>query len=326
MEKDYIYAVTRIHNQEQYLLSHHDVERLLSAQNVLECIGILCEKGWGASDLPARDPDALLNSEQEKTWALIKELIGDLTPFAIFFQENDFHNLKAAIKLVYSGKDCQCVDTYFRRPGSIPPEIMLQAAQKHDFSVLPPALSEAGCRADAVLIRTGNGQACDMEIDFATLLAIDAAAKVTTSELLSAYATLRIDTANIKAAVRSCLMGKSRDFLTRVIAPAGSLDARALISAAATSLEAIYATLQTTQYADAVESLQTSIPAFERWCDDRMIENIRPQKAHYFTIEPLAAYLLARENEIAVVRLILTAKANRLDNGVIRERLRKMYV
>ena len=326
MEKDYIYAVTRIHYQEKYLLSRQDVDRLLSAQNVEECINLLGEKGWGSPDLPAGNSDALLNFEQKKTWSLLKELVGDLTPFAIFLQENDFHNLKAAIKLVYTGKDERDPEAYFRHPGSVAPEAILQAARKHDFSALPPALFDAGCRADAILIRTGNGQACDMEIDIAALMAIDAAAKATTSHLLRAYAILRIDTANIKAAVRSCLMGKPRDFLERAIAPAGSLDMHALIFSAASSLDAVNAYLLTTQYSGAVEALKTSIPAFERWCDDRMIESIRPQKAHYFTIEPLAAYLIARENEIAVVRLILTAKANRLENAVIQERLRMMYV
>ena len=56
------------------------------------------------------------------------------------------------------------------------------------------------------------------------------------------------------------------------------------------------------------------------------MELIRPQKSNYFGIEPIAAYLLARENEIKTVRIILCGKRSGIDDGVIRERLRDMYV
>ena len=38
------------------------------------------------------------------------------------------------------------------------------------------------------------------------------------------------------------------------------------------------------------------------------------------------AYLLARENEIKCVRMVLTGKLNGMPEGTIRERLREMYV
>ena len=45
-----------------------------------------------------------------------------------------------------------------------------------------------------------------------------------------------------------------------------------------------------------------------------------------FTVGPLFAYVLARQNEISTVRIILSGKLNELDDGMIRERLREMYV
>ena len=41
---------------------------------------------------------------------------------------------------------------------------------------------------------------------------------------------------------------------------------------------------------------------------------------------PLVAYVLARENEIKTVRIILSGKANNLPEDSIRERVREMYV
>jgi V/A-type H+-transporting ATPase subunit C len=43
-------------------------------------------------------------------------------------------------------------------------------------------------------------------------------------------------------------------------------------------------------------------------------------------VSPLAAYILARENEIKTVRILLSGKLNDLPENSIRERLRDMYV
>lgn len=57
-----------------------------------------------------------------------------------------------------------------------------------------------------------------------------------------------------------------------------------------------------------------------------LTDKIKPQKWEPFSIGPLAAYIIARDNEIKAVRLILSAKLNALDSEAIKERLRDMYV
>jgi V/A-type H+-transporting ATPase subunit C len=326
LKKEYIYAVTSIHGYEKYLLSAQDMERLILAPDANTCFQLLAEKGWEPTDGKANDADALTKGESKKTYALVEELIGDLAPFNVLFCENDFHNLKAAIKLVYLRQGGEDTDKYFVWPTTVEPELILQAARQHDFSALPPAMAEAGLEAHQILSRTGNGQACDMALDYAALLAIDAEGKRSGIDLLQRYASLKVDTANIKAAVRACHMRKGRDFLLRAIAPAGSLDTKALIDAAEKSPDDIYAYLARTEYSGAVEALKDSLTAFEVWCDNLLIESIRPQKHEYFSLEPLAAYILGRRNEIAMVRLILSAKINHLSDAVIRRRWRQMYV
>lgn len=325
-KEEYIYAVTRAHNHEQGLLSEQDLEQLITAPTVAEAFRMLSDKGWGSPELPANDADALVAFETERTWALICELVGDLEPFDVFRVKNDFHNLKAAIKLEYSADEQNEKGQYFLKYGTVDIEIIKKAAEDHDFSALPDNMAAAGRAAYEALAHTGGGQACDIVIDRATLLAIDEAGKKSTSELLQKYARLTVDVANIKAAVRCCIMKKSREFTEQVIAPAGTLDTKELISAAAESLDAVYRCLENTRYDGAIDELKTSMAAFERWCDDEMIELIRPQRYNYFSIEPLAAFILGRENEIAMVRLIISAKVNGLGEEALRQRLRHTYV
>ena len=56
-----------------------------------------------------------------------------------------------------------------------------------------------------------------------------------------------------------------------------------------------------------------------------MIRKILEQKTNIQSVGPIVAYYLARQNEIQMVRIILTAKANGFPDQTISERVRKMY-
>lgn len=144
--------------------------------------------------------------------------------------------------------------------------------------------------------------------------------------MLRRYAAITVDSANIKSAVRCCLMHKGREFIESALADCGTLDIGRLADAAGRDLDAICEVLFSTDYATAAEALKSSMAAFEKWCDNQMIEMIRPQRSNCFTLEPLAAFILGRENEIRMVRLILSGKLNHLDNASVLERLRETYV
>ena len=77
---------------------------------------------------------------------------------------------------------------------------------------------------------------------------------------------------------------------------------------------------------DAVEEVKKSPAAFERWGDNLVIRRMKPQLYNAFGLGPIAAYILARENEIKSVRIILLAKENGFPEDVIRERVRETYV
>ena len=57
-----------------------------------------------------------------------------------------------------------------------------------------------------------------------------------------------------------------------------------------------------------------------------MIQTMQPQKYEVFSVGPLVAYVLARENEIKTVRIIVSGKRSGLSDDSIRERVREMYV
>ena len=319
---DYIYAVARIRAKELLCFGSPAMEQLMACKTYEECLRMLNEKGWGNGSA-GQTPESLLDVERNKTWEQLRELVEDMSVFDVFLYANDYHNLKAAIKENYAPS--HGADIYSSN-GTIDPAVFRQAADEHDFSVLPAGMRDAAEEAMSVLRETGDGQLCDIIIDKAALNAILQAGKASGDPLLAFYAEHTVATANIKTAVRCQKTGKSLDFIRRALAECDTLDVSLLTQASVESFDAIIAYLNTTEYSGAAEALTQSASAFERWCDNRLIEKIRPQKYEPSTIGPLAAWLLARENEIKTVRILLSGKRNGLSDDAIRERLREMYV
>lgn len=322
-DKQFIFAVARIRSKELSLFNKQSLDQLLSCKSHDECLQFLFDKGWGQSE--DETAEQILAMERERTWKLIHELVGqeDMSIFDIFLYSNDFHNLKAAIKEAYINKETTDIYIY---NGTVSLELIIEAVKAHDFSKLPEFLSACADEAYEVLFHTGDGQLCDAIIDRASLEAIDDKVKEIDNELLKGYARLKCAAANINIAIRACKTNKGIEFLERAFAECESLNKRKLIEAALNSEEAIYEYLGTTVYNDAIDAIKESPSAFDRWCDNRIIQYISPQKYNPFTVSPLAAYVLAKENEIKSVRIILSGKLNNLPEELIRERLRDMYV
>ncbi len=321
MAEQYIYAVARVRSRELSLLNESVIGQLCAASGEEDCLRILNEKGWGNPDLPSEE---MFREEEKKTWAFIRELVPDqMQIFDVFRLTADYHNLKAAVKE-------SCIDGthpgIYQEDGTLDAGVMETAVAESDYEALPKSMRAVAQEAKETLLQTRDGQLCDAIIDRAALEAVREAGAKTGEKLLQDYGELICATGDIRIAVRSAKCGKDRQFLMKALAPCETLDIELLADAASSGMDAVCAYLDHTVYADAVDELKASVASFERWCDNRMIETIRPQIHNPFGIGPVAAYILARENEIRTVRIILAAKRNSLPEEMLRERVRAMYV
>ena len=319
-ENQYVYAVARIRSKEMSLLSGSFLEQLLSAKSLKDCMQLLREKGWGDE---GSEPEEMLAGEREKTWNLIRELAGDQRAFDVFLYANDYHNLKAAIKEAKMPYEYPGIYT---TKGTVDLKTIKEAVRTREFSLLPESMQGVAREAYDVFMQTGDGQLCDVILDRAALEAVYREASASKNDCIQMYGELTVAAADIKTAVRGERTGKKKEFFLRALAPCKSLDVEELAQAAAQGQEAIESYLNATDYGQAAEELKKSPSAFERWCDNLMIRTIRPQRFNPFGLGPLAAYILARENEIKSVRIVLSGKRSGLPEESIRERVREMYV
>lgn len=320
-DNQFLYAVARIRSKELSLLDKSDIEQLMNCRTEKECLGMLIDKGWGKSG--DENTEQILSIEREKIWDLMKELVDDLSVFNTFLYSNDFHNLKAAIKQVYTNSNRK--DIYISQ-GTVALELIIDAVKEHNFTTLPEHMQGCAEEAYQIQMHTGDSQLCDAIIDKAAMETTLIKSKETKNEVFIKYGELKVAVANINIAIRSGKTGKSKEFMLRSMAECDTLDVKALAAAALEGKEAIYQYLMNTDYAEAVDAIKESPSSFERWSDNLIIKHIRPQKYNPFTISPLAAFILARDNEIKTVRILLSGKRNDIADSSIRERLREMYV
>ena len=321
-DNQYTYAVARIRAKEVSLFSQATIEQLLACKDEKQCLQFLVEKGWGEADTPM-EAEAILTREKEKTWELMRELVKDMSVFDVLTYPDLFHNLKAAIKEIATEEKNPNI---FYKDTAVSGEEMMEIISAKDFSRLPENMREAAKEAYETLLHTRDGQLCDIIIVRAALDAIYQAGKESKDEIIRDYAESTVAVADIKIAVRSQKTAKTMDFMKKAMAECDSDSVELLARAALSGMDAIGEYLSGTAYAEGAQALAESPSAFERWCDNRIIQTIHPQLYNSFTIGPLVAYVLARENEIKTVRIILSGKLNELPEESIRERVREMYV
>ncbi len=325
-DNKYYYAVARIRSRELSLLNEAFIDQLLGAKSIEEAMRLLQDKGWHMPEEYTTESDRvekMLAAEKQKTWDLIAELVPDMSVFDVLLIENDYHNLKAAVKEALTSDIHHDI---YSSGGTIDPKVMNSAIENRDFSLLPEEMRGVAEKALDTLLHTHDGQLTDIIIDKAALSAINAAGRKSGSPVLELYAELKVASADIKTAIRAIKTGKDKNFIKEALAPCESLDTERLAHAANEGTDALYDFLSLSKYADAVPELKRSPSAFERWCDNLIIRNIRSEIAHPYTIGPLAAYIIARENEISTVRIVLSGLINDLPEESVRERAREMYV
>ena len=321
MEQEYTYGVARIRALESSLFSDDTINQLLQCQSYEECIHFLHDKGWGNGN-PEETLEDMLRMEKNRTWKVLYEIVEDKEDCRILTINNEFHNLKAAIKKACTNQE---VGNIFIESGSLDAEFLMDCIKQGEFGRLPDCMASAAKEATQVLLQTGDGQLCDIIIDRAALEEMKKTGRAAKNKLIKRYADSQVEIADIKIAVRCAASGKDSQFAKKALVSCEGISVTELADAVENGMEDVCAYLESTGYKDAVSALKVSKSVFECWCDNKIIEDIQSEKYNSFTIGPILAYVIARENEIKTVKIILSGKLNGFDNEFIRERVRVMY-
>ena len=126
-------------------------------------------------------------------------------------------------------------------------------------------------------------------------------------------------------------MGKNAFFLGKVLAPGGRISLSAITEAYTKGTDAILAVISSSPYEKALEPAfdsirqKASLSLFEKLCDNALVEVLDEVRRIPFGIEPLIAYLVAKEGETKAARIVMASKLAGVPSQQITERLRETY-
>ena len=216
--------------------------------------------------------------------------------------------------------------------GTVPIETLKSAVLTNNYISLPPFMKEAAGEIEGMVSVKVDPQKIDLKLDRAMFAYIASECKRLNNAFVSGYFERLIDLTNIRTLIRVKKIGEGVDLLKEAIIPFGSYSFSFYVKAFDEPFERLLESFGYSKYDDVTNAgiqqflKSASLSLFEKLADDHLLRYIKANKHNPFGIEPIVGYLVAKENEVRLIRTIMVGKANNVTQDRIRERLRELYV
>lgn len=324
-ERNFAYAVGRIRALETKLFDRAKLERLSEAGSLDEVLSGLSESEYGPAIGNLKNPnqfETALNAELARVIKLVTDLADGAPEVKAFVYRYDLQNIKLILKTEGGNP------TGLSHLGIWSPEWLIQRLNENDLADFPQVFRRGIELAKAAFKATGDTQEIDRIMDAAWFDYGFQVLKNGISDLLFNWWVAFIDLTNLRTFIRLRMIGSGFGELQRFFIDNGNIKLDDFKDLWEQPNEKVAAWLGNTKYSkllsDGAGTLG-SLTQLERDCDNFLLDMIAPAKMISLGIEPLVGYLLAKENEVKLLRIILVGKANQLSNPEIKERLRRAY-
>lgn len=309
----YGYAVGKVRVLETRSLDQAALERLLDARGFAEQKRLLAETEYARYLEGAETPHEVERALDDALDGFYRFLEVAALPEAMvrFFRlRYDYANLKAVLKarLFGIGLDGLLVDH-----GTISTSVFAG-----DLAGLPDSLaavaSDAATAADAASV--------DDLVDRAYFGELLATARRSGSRFLKSLARLSVDIANVKTLVRARLAGRDAQALDALLIEGGSVSIADLTVLAAVPLDELPNSVRRYPALRPLAGTTFTDPAqLDPALDSLMAATLRQGRREAAGPEPVIAYVMGREAEVRVLRVLLLGTLTGIDYETLRTRL-----
>lgn len=324
---DYAQGVVTAMVYGKKLLDKSKLDKMIDAKDADEAFKILMDSEYTKSTEgveSVNDYELLLKNETSRVFGLGSQMLHDKRILEILSLKYDYHNLKTMVKAKVSGKNLE--DLFIYSSENNPEKIRLQFESGH-FTDTKSEFIKALRAAEEKYNETSDPQMIDIVIDKAYYKHLKDIANSLNVELFSDYVSASIDFFNVSSMLRAMRMGKTQNFLENVLVEGGGISVTKLIDLSREDFDRLAAALKSEKIGPAL------IDSVEKYKESGSFSVVDNEKDVYlrrlnsdsrfisFGPEPIFAYLVAKEKEISVVRLILVGKLNNIPSTKLRERL-----
>jgi len=332
LEEKYAYAVGRVRAVEARLLDRATIERMIDAPDVHSAFKVLEEAGYAHVESPAKERlsiDEILDEEELKLLRFIKETSPDERLAEFITLRHDYHNLKVMIKAeIYNVSPKGAIS----RLGSLDTEAVSKALDG-DALALPREFTLAIENAKAVHSLRPSPEVIDIMIDKEMHEALLKRAQAIGIPFLTEQVRREIDFLNLSIFLRARKMKRDKWLVDPAFVSGGNVDPGKFSQAYEDeSPESLTDILSGTGYEfiarRGLKLLEEgkSLSEIERFFEGAQTGSIRQARYVPLGPEPLIGYILAKQQELQIARLVIAGKAAGVSRDSMRERLRDTYV
>lgn len=328
----FIPVIPRVKVYETKLLDKAKFERMIDSDSAKEALKVLQETEYASvmGDVKrAEDYEEILSSELTRVYDNLYRICPDTTLIKIMSLRYEYHNIKVLVKAKVANKD---FSSMLINLGDTDVEKLKFAIENESYRDLDSFKRKSVEEAIENFNTNNDPQNIDLIIDRYMFEEMMYLAKKIDESFVLKFVKCQIDLANIKTLLRVKKQQKSREFLQAVLIKGGEVSIDTLVLMLNDSPENIANKLSYTRYGailkEGIESYAKtgSVSLFEKLSDNFIMSMLKGAKIVTSGVEPIIAYIYAKENEIKLIRIIMVGKLNNISAEVIRERLRDSYV
>jgi len=331
-EMDFLYVSARIKALETKLLGKSAIDRILEADGPEEALKVLSDTDYG-SDIAEMDNiydfEKVLAKSLKRTYKDVADSLKDNNIIKFFTLKQDYHNLKVLIKgkiIGVSGRP------YISELGTISVEEMEKLIDEDVTAMVPETMKNAYREAMSIYESSQDPQQIDLILDRALYEELYKVVLSINNDLLQSYFKALVDLTNIKTMFRLIRMKADIRVLERALLPGGTIGKETFERLFGEPVQSIIESFASSPYGNIVEKglsaweSSNSAAVLERLSDDYLLNMVKKGLYKPFGAETVIGYLVARENEVKNLRILLVGKINRIPSEMIKERLRDVYV
>lgn len=329
--QDFIQASVTTRVYEKDLLNENFFDRMAESENLESAIRLLNDTSYheyfAKLDRP-EDYEVALKEALQDIYNKYSKMLKKSKVIKLLTLKYEYHNLKVMLKEKISGID---YTRMFIDVGSFDYEELRKDFESGDRAKIDTRYSGVVNRVYDSYLEEKDPQNIDIYVDAAYFKNLKQLAQEIDSELLKQYAEDLIDFTNVKTLLRVQKQNVDLQFLEKIIIPGGTIGVEKFkenlfnkIDESSTFIKSarIYYYLR-----DSIKEYNNtqSLSAFEKSMDDYIVSLTKEAKKINYGPEVPFAYLMAKENEIRNLRILLVSKLNNLPKNFIKERLRETY-
>lgn len=325
------YAVARIRALETQLLTIDRINRMVEADSPEDAYKQLAETHYGTAmaEYPDYyDYEQVLAKEMETVTKTIEEVTPEKEVTDLFLIKYDIHNIKVLLKARVLDIEA---DDLLVEGGTIDIAKLKDGISNGNYRDFPIWIKPTMDELEEGLAVQVNPQAIEIALDLAMFHHVFFVLDEKKVPKIKQYFLKQADYINLKTMLRIKKLEQDEFFLKKVLIPYGTVKPVFYEQSFEESVEQL---LEKIQYSIFGESTAEGLKAFietgkltalEKQTDNALLAYIKAESKDPFGLEAIVGYLLAKENEIKLIRLIMVSLINGLSVEKLRERLRDVY-